>query len=709
MNIENYEIEKYIKIFQEDKYFQVFLNQYGLKISQENYKNLLELLVQNKLAITEIPLEKITSPIELLDVSEIEASLPTEIFEEIVNLVEIDFERDEEEGEDPVFFLRNSIARILNIPFVPKDLYKNIFYTFKHSTLKKFFSENWKRFFPEYDVLNIESSEQLKLFQNSLMQQFDKFSDIIDEIYNLQDINLIPDKYLSYLAQLIGYEREERELLSNSSFRELIKNIIEIYRIKGTNFSFELFFGFLGFETSILEYWFDKRYFDEGIRFNSFTGSSEKNRFDFYLTPIKPTDTIPDGMFKPYSVLENQITETLGENEFSNLISSQRYSLEQILGEEKGYRETPYSFFKTNIVEFNISRFSSRTFTENEEIDDFADLQQGVSERDIRTIELYARFLTPIFISRRISIILTPFEDEAFSLVLKDQDRIDPKAINNPTKNERMFHLFEENIISGYFLDTYNMVFNPTDSNSVYSKVLQNNPSWWTQKEIYLEISRLIKTKEIFKEPYNVPDRDLLFPFVDFLIEKNIFHLLDVLENIEDEEIKIKSSFIEKVLFFMFSDFQFDFSAEYSVLEPYSDINKDLANGIFKKAFDEDDKGSIFDVVEKVKDFSYDVKNKKNIKQFAGKNNYFDRKNLGTFKKIFLLKPEEVTVAIRNSQNNYFSIFNKNFLLDFLDMVIPIEDEKLLVIKTQNEENVNITTEDEKLFAIEKKIPSYIW
>ena len=672
MNITNYELNKYIEIFKKDKAFQSILKANEIALDNNQYTKFVELLLINRARISEFSID------------------------DLVNTTP--------------FFLREEIAEIFEKSFISRELYKNIFYTFKHSSLKKFFSENWKKFFPEYDVLNIESTEQLKLFQKSLMQEFDKFSDVINEMYNIQDVDLVPDEYLGYLAQLIGYEREERELLADSSFRELIKNIIEIYRIKGTNFSFELFFGFLGFEASILEYWFDKRYFNS-VDTNPFTGSSDKNNFEFYLTPIKPTDTIPEGIINPYIVMENEIVETLGLNEFNRFISTEEFTLKQLIGEEPGYKETPYTFFKTNIVEFSLSRFTEGSISESQELieedEELVNVGEGISEQDLRIIELYARFLTPIFISRRISIILFPFQDEAGIIALE--------------KDEFLHH--GKHSLGGYFIeDIYNSIFNPNNPNSVYS-ILEYEYPELKQEEIYLKISELLSTKELFTE-YGIPNIDLLYPFVDMFFEMYSVQLLEnELENFSDKNLLIhfnENELVEKMLFFMFADLKFDFSANYSVLEPYP--NSEIANGIFKKTFPGDTKGSIFDLLEKPEDF-YNLEHKKFVNQFAGTRNTFHRKVQGKAKKFFTFL-ENNFILLRNSQNKYESSFNKNFLLDYIDILGPSEEQKFLAVElTENEELVNITTgmedkklvhittdeEDEKLFVTEISEISSIW
>jgi len=192
--------------------------------------------------------------------------------------------------------------------FTGSELAMWLFYVYKYSAIKMFFINNSHFFLPEYDLSQVASSDEMKLFFKSFMREYDRFSRIIDEIYDVVDIDRIPTTYLQYLGQLLGYERTDYQLLTDASFRELLKNILEIYAIKGTNYSFQLFFNLLGYSITPLELWFDRRFADTGITNNPYTSSTDKNSYLYYLTPNDPTTTIPSGMFFPHSVTADQIT-----------------------------------------------------------------------------------------------------------------------------------------------------------------------------------------------------------------------------------------------------------------------------------------------------------------------------------------------------------------------------------------------------------------
>ena len=538
--ISRYEIDKFVEIFKNDLDFQAIVVKEGevkslnlqhpltsLENTEFTYRELVRLLLLNREIISEYSINEIKE-----------------------NNFTINEFLDLEENIVSAGDFRSEMSEVLQVSFIKSKAYTQILYTFKYSTIKTFFRDNWENFVPDFDVLNISKSEQLTVFQEAFMREFDRFSEIIDEIYNLQDIDRTPSRYLNYLAQTIGYEREDENFLFDASFRELIKNIIEIYRIKGTNFSFELFFNFLGFEANVREFWFDARFFDPLITGNPFTGISSRSNFGFYLTTIRPTDYIPSGMRNPVVVSDDEIGPTLDGSEFNSMISTGMYTPSQLLGLEPGYKDEPYRYFKTNIMEFTLERVSRAIEIDTgdiieEEEEGGEGEEGGLSAEELQIIRLYANFLTPIFLSRNIVVITRPFETRLTEmLTLSDgtgvdvEPKTDPRAaaLRDRYNTEYLFHNYvgaqprfyywddgqrfykdplEDyspgdpremhfgnrikpggNFISGYYNNTYDEFYNPDIPGSVYSKLQTENPLW-TQEEILTEISNNISTKEI--------------------------------------------------------------------------------------------------------------------------------------------------------------------------------------------------------------------
>lgn len=163
-----------------------------------------------------------------------------------------------------------------------KELFNMTLYLYRYGVTDNFYEKNIWQFIPEYDRDLMKEQPQIKLFMESVGRKLDQIEDQLTRLKNIYDIDEIPDELLDHLGQMLGYEREDFSL-SNISFRELLKNIIEIYKIKGTNYSFSFFFKFLGFNVNLKEF-----YFNRNVRNpESFPGIDENN-IEYYLTTKNP-------------------------------------------------------------------------------------------------------------------------------------------------------------------------------------------------------------------------------------------------------------------------------------------------------------------------------------------------------------------------------------------------------------------------------------
>jgi len=310
-------------------------------------------------------------------------------------------------------FKVEDITRILKSPdVIDFTLYRQVMFSFKYSTIKHFFRENMTKFLPSLDAEVIDSNEKMQMFQMAFMQEYDRFAQIIDNMYEIVDIDTVGNDYLNYLTQILGYEKGDDDLLDNSAFRELAKNIIEVYRIKGTNYSYELFFNFLGFDVVLNEFWFDRRYYDEGISINPYTGSDDPASFEYYLTTEKPTESIPKGMSKPTVVCDDELTDIRSHLWFNKKIflGSSVKKLLSLDEDDKPEDGFDFTYFKTNIIQYDIKRIRSKE-TDNDTL----------SKEDEAIIQKYIDFLTPIFIMKQVLVTVNPFEDSGNSLVYRDQ------------------------------------------------------------------------------------------------------------------------------------------------------------------------------------------------------------------------------------------------------------------------------------------------
>jgi len=319
-----------------------------------------------------------------------------------------------------IYECKTRIFDFLDLNYL-NDIIEQILYTFKYGTVKNFFRDNWFRFIPEFDKQLIDYNEQVKLLQNAFMSEFDYFSQVITEMHLINDIDRIPAKYLDYVGQLLGYERtaNEKIFLTDEFFRIFLKNLIDIYNRKGTNFVVELFFNFIGYEATIEEFWFDRRFYDLNVLKNSNTGSSDNKEYLFYLTKSDPRDGYNIGdIYFPKLPEKNFTTHcpnlylfnykcTGNDKTHTNVT---KISLETLLNE--------YSYFKTNFVNIKLKAFKSS-------------LPSGeltMSPTDKKIIDGFFSFVAPIFIIKKYETLSDQLDGEKF---LKNIGL----TLNNATKN----------------------------------------------------------------------------------------------------------------------------------------------------------------------------------------------------------------------------------------------------------------------------------
>ncbi|MFW6225424.1 MAG: phage tail protein, partial [bacterium] len=347
---------------------------------------------------------------------------------------------------------------------VNEDVYKGILYSFKHAITKTFFQDNFTNFLPSLDADTIENSEKRNLFIKSIMHEYDKFSDKISEISNITNIDKADNETLEYLSGLLGFSREENDKISISLFRGIAKNILEVYKIKGTAYSVEVFFNLLGFTIDVIEFWFDKRYYSDEIYSNPITGVVSRTSFLRYVSDKKPSLYIPedDNGNKNFPIIQDsQITSIRDRNYFDKTIneaSNKIEALEKMLGENGGIpdQDLDYTYFKTNLVYYNVQRFQK------------TNSESSLTFDDKIIVENYIKFLTPIFMNSLLvfEVIITDGNEEnsgidASNIFINDTNNI---TLNNNkighsfytefNKQERESHVFNY-LFSEEFLNNF--------------------------------------------------------------------------------------------------------------------------------------------------------------------------------------------------------------------------------------------------------------
>jgi len=274
---------------------------------------------------------------------------------------------------------------------------KWIYYTYKYYNEEQFFFNNMlDRFVPNYDGQVISSTTHLKVYFDGLGILLDTLDQKIEDMYSLGNIDTVDEAYLQYLAQLLGYQKEDFSI-QNISFRELIKNLVDIYQTKGTEYSFELFFKLLGFDAEVREY-----YWDRDAQNSEQFGSISNTDFLWYLTIQDPRFRTKEQLSNPSQAQPIQPINTADWvlpkdlRDFQALQSD--YSIEEILGFKESDLDADdrFTYFKTNFIQFKLTQFYTK---------------QDLTAKDTETILKYVKFLTPIYISSFVEVATTPYQD----------------------------------------------------------------------------------------------------------------------------------------------------------------------------------------------------------------------------------------------------------------------------------------------------------
>ncbi len=293
------------------------------------------------------------------------------------------------------------------------EVVNQIIYSFKYASINNFFRDNWERFVPEFDKQLIIDNDKLKLLHKSFMSEFDYFAQLISEISIINDIDRVPSVYLDYIGQLLGYERDdnEKKYLTDDFFRIFLKNIIDIYNRKGTNFCIELFFNFIGYDVVVEEFWFDKRFNDPAIDKNPFTNSTDKYDYLFYLTKRDPRNGYNVGALNMPKVAEKMFATSCPSLPLFNykLIGNPstnpnitKISLSNLLDE--------YTYFKTNFINLKLKVFRSNLPTK----------ELTMSAEDKNVIDDYVKFIAPIFVLKKYETVVEEGDPEIAFVSISD-------------------------------------------------------------------------------------------------------------------------------------------------------------------------------------------------------------------------------------------------------------------------------------------------
>ena len=303
-------------------------------------------------------------------------------------------------------FLFPEIRIIFGLEKANDELYQSIFYCYKYCYVSSFFQNNAEKFIPQCDIDEIRENPAAEAFLDAMLKEFDKINRLLEETKDYLDYDKIPWNYIVYLTQLLGLEKDLLDVDDSEEayYRELAKNILDIYRIKGTTYSYELFFNFIGIDIEIKEFFFDRRYFFAKYpQENTYTNTSDKYSKDFYLTTVNPSYNLNPDFSTSETVTLGDFSNQENLKDFKDL--AEEYGLEAVLGYSKydkngnEYKERVYKYFKTNYIYYYASAMGGRS---------------NLTSKQINSLAKYLDFLTPIFVMRDIKTVAYTMNDDDF-------------------------------------------------------------------------------------------------------------------------------------------------------------------------------------------------------------------------------------------------------------------------------------------------------
>lgn len=122
-----------------------------------------------------------------------------------------------------------------------------------------FLRENKNRYLTDIDYQLLTEDDKLEIFIDSIFETFDIMNERgADKFPELIDINEIPEDLINHLSALIGWRQTDFNY-NYLTYRDLVRNMVRIYKIKGTKLSYDVFFRALGYEAKIHELWWNSK------------------------------------------------------------------------------------------------------------------------------------------------------------------------------------------------------------------------------------------------------------------------------------------------------------------------------------------------------------------------------------------------------------------------------------------------------------------
>lgn len=133
---------------------------------------------------------------------------------------------------------------------------------------ESWFKDNYRTYLiSSFDKELFDNNVLAKIIMDTCMEMMDVFYAYVKDLEVIDNFKGGKSKFLNLIAQNVGFERIDFESIdssdeeaSNEVFKELLANILELVGIRGSVLAYNLFFGALGYDVVLEEFWWD----DEG-------------------------------------------------------------------------------------------------------------------------------------------------------------------------------------------------------------------------------------------------------------------------------------------------------------------------------------------------------------------------------------------------------------------------------------------------------------
>lgn len=119
-----------------------------------------------------------------------------------------------------------------------------------------YLTTNKNNFLSDYDAGLIECTPSLDILTDAALQIFDELNRSSDQFKDLLDVNTIPDELINHLSSVVGWRQTDYQF-NFLTYRDLVKSIVSIYKIKGTKLSYDVFFRAFGYVPDVKELWWN--------------------------------------------------------------------------------------------------------------------------------------------------------------------------------------------------------------------------------------------------------------------------------------------------------------------------------------------------------------------------------------------------------------------------------------------------------------------